>query len=130
MQIYLEERIGMPELFTGRTKELKSLLLWAENIKRKISKSTAMLSRRKTGKSALLERLFNIIFSQNNGLIPFYYEIREHKQWLVDFAEDFFLSFIFQYIAFHTRKKEYLSLELKRNFEAALEIAEKEKLLY
>ena len=35
MQTYLEERIGVPELFTGRKKELKDLLHWAENIKRK-----------------------------------------------------------------------------------------------
>ena len=126
MQTYLEERIGVPELFTGRKKELKDLLHWAENIKRKLSKSTAILSRRKTGKSALLERLFNIIFAQNNGLIPFYYQVDEHPQWIVDFAKDFFLSFIFQYIAFYTRKKEYLSLSLGRDFEKASQIAKKE----
>jgi hypothetical protein len=41
-------------------------------------------------------------------VIPFYYEVKEVKMWVVDFCKDFFLTFIYQYIAFKTRKKEYL----------------------
>ncbi len=51
MKIYLEEKIGNPELFTGRRNDLAFYLEWIEKIKRKISKSTAILSRRKTGKT-------------------------------------------------------------------------------
>jgi hypothetical protein len=45
MQIYMEEKIGNPELFTGRTKELSGLLQWAENIKRKLSNGRREKSR-------------------------------------------------------------------------------------
>jgi hypothetical protein len=39
MKTYLKERIGHPALFTGRKKELNSLLKWVANIKPEISKS-------------------------------------------------------------------------------------------
>ena len=70
MKIYLEEKIGNPALFTGRKRELDSLLEWTKKIKLKISKSKAIISRRKTGKSALMERLFKntIKFFNDNGI--------------------------------------------------------------
>jgi len=108
MKIYLDEKIGDPDLFTGRYNEIKSLLKWVDLSKRKLARSTAMLSRRKTGKSALMHRLYNIVFHNNNGVIPFYYEIREFEQWILDFSEHFFFNFIGQYIAFKTRKKAYI----------------------
>ncbi len=80
MQMYLEERIGKPELFTGRKRELAEFLKWIGGVKEKISKSTAILSRRKTGKTALLERLYNLTFKQNDRVVPFYFEIRETNQ--------------------------------------------------
>jgi len=46
------------------------------------------MARRKMGKTALLERLFNITFFKNDGVIPFYYEIKETKMWVVDFCQD------------------------------------------
>ncbi len=76
MQIYLTEKIGNPELFTGRRDELKFFLDWCEGVKGQFSKSTAILSRRKTGKTALLQRLYNILFDRNDPqLIPFYFEV-------------------------------------------------------
>ncbi len=108
MKVWLKERIGNPELFTGRKKELAYFLNWIGRTKQEISQSTAILSRRKTGKTALLQRLFNITFEKNDGVVPFYFEIREADQWLGDFATNFFLSFVYQYMAFRTRKPEYL----------------------
>ncbi len=128
MQIYLKEKIGDPDLFTGRKKELDLFLKWIERIKREISQSTAILSRRKTGKSALLQRLYNLTFEKNDGVIPFYFEIQERSQWIVDFSEDFFLTFIYQYIAFKTRKVEYISESVERSFEQALKIIQAEGL--
>jgi len=128
MKTWLKERIGNPGLFTGRKKEIAYFLNWIERIKPELSQSTAILSRRKTGKTALLQRLFNMVFEKNDRVIPFYYEIREADRWLGDFAEDFFLSFIYQYIAFKTRKIEYLSSLRPRNFELAYEISGKEGL--
>ena len=53
-KIFLQEKIGNPALFTGRKKELNNLLKWADEIKLEFSKSKAVISRRKTGKSALM----------------------------------------------------------------------------
>lgn len=108
MNYALKERIGKPELFTGRKEELTYYLKWIRDIKEEKSQSTAILARRKMGKTALMERLFNITFYKNDGVIPFYYEIKEVKMWVGDFCKDFFLTFIHHYIAFKTRKKEGL----------------------
>ncbi len=69
--------------------------------------SSAILSRRKTGKTAFMQRLYNITFHRDDRVIPFYYEIRETDQWLLDFSLEFFQTFAYQYIAFKTRKPEY-----------------------
>ncbi|MCX6584890.1 MAG: hypothetical protein NT166_32355 [Candidatus Aminicenantes bacterium] len=125
----LEERIGRPELFVGRKKELEFFLEWINGIKMKKSMSTALLARRKMGKTAILERLFNIIFFKNDGVIPFYYEIKETKMWALSFYQSFFLTFIYQYIAFKSRKTEYLDTD-NIDFSKAIEIAQKEGLDY
>ncbi|HLP62491.1 MAG TPA: hypothetical protein VK186_26870 [Candidatus Deferrimicrobium sp.] len=46
----LEERIGNPDLFTGRNEEK-----WINEIKERKSQSTVILARRKMGKTAILE---------------------------------------------------------------------------
>jgi hypothetical protein len=130
MDYALEERIGNPDLFTGRKAELAYFLKWINDIKEKKSQSTAMLARRKMGKTAIMERLFNITFFKNDGVIPFYYEIRENDVWIVDFCQDFFLNFIYQYIAFKTRQTQYLAPEGESDFEKAGAVAKKEGLDY
>ncbi len=94
MKVWLKERIGNPDMFTGRKRELDYFLNWIDRTRHEISQSTAILSRRKTGKTALLQRLFNITFEKNDGVVPFYFEIRESDQWIGDFAREFFLTFI------------------------------------
>jgi hypothetical protein len=125
-----KERIGKPELFTGRKEELAYFLKWINDIKEEKSHSTAMLARRKMGKTAIMERLFNITFFKNDGVIPFYYEIKENDVWIVDFCIDFCLTFVYQYIAFKTRKTGYLRLYEKGNIEKAVQVAESEGLDY
>lgn len=126
MKTYLKEKIGSPELFTGRKKELTYFLNWTREIKREMSQSTAILSRRKTGKTALMQRLYNLIFEENMGVVPFYFEIKERSQWFGDFCEKFFLNYVFQYIAFKTRKPEYISYAEMCMLGDAAEIARKE----
>jgi len=58
MEMYLTEKIDNPELFTGRHKERAYFLAWVNGVKRQLSKSTAIRSRRKTGKTALLQSHF------------------------------------------------------------------------
>ncbi len=121
MRVYLKEKIGNPELFTGRKEDLAFFQKWIAGIKKEISKSMAILSRRKTGKTALMQRLYNLTFEQNDGVIPFYYEMKEGQRWAVDFCRDFYLTFIWQYLAFKTRRVEYLSVpsEDRLSFAAA-----------
>jgi hypothetical protein len=132
MQAYLQEKIGDPSLFSGRKKELTLFQDWIEGIKKGTSKSRALLSRLKTGKTAIMQRLYNLTFEKNNGVIPFYYELREGKMWAVDFCADFFLTFIYQYIAYKTRKPEYVMPSNKQRgaFSVAKEIARQEGLEY
>jgi hypothetical protein len=125
-----EERIGDPALFTGRKEELAYFLKWINDIKERKSQSTAILARRKMGKTAIMERLFNITFYKNDGVIPFYYEIKENDVWVLDFCQDFFLTFIYQYIAFKTREPGYLKPETRSDFGKTVEIAKKEGLDY
>jgi hypothetical protein len=130
MDYALKERIGKPELFTGRKEELAYFLKWINDIKEEKSQSTAMLARRKMGKTSIMERLFNITFFKNDGVIPFYYEVKETKMWVVDFCKDFFLTFIYHYIAFKSRNPEYLRPESRSDFEVVVQIAKKEGLDY
>ncbi|MGE5343463.1 MAG: hypothetical protein ACM3SY_18495 [Candidatus Omnitrophota bacterium] len=130
MKYALKERIGSPDLFTGRKEELAYFLKWIDGIKKEKSKSTAILARRKMGKTALMERLFNIVFDQNNGVIPFYYEIKETNMWIGDFCKDFFLTFIYQYIAFKTRNPKYLDSTEGYDFQHVIDMVKKEDLHY
>ncbi len=130
MDYALEERIGNPSLFTGRKEELTIFLNWINDIKDKKSQSTALLARRKMGKTALMERLFNITFAKNDGVIPFYFEVKEINMWVGDFCQDFFLTFIYQYIAFKSRKPEYLNHANVSDIGKAVAIAKIEGLDY
>ncbi|MGE5344309.1 MAG: hypothetical protein ACM3SY_22815 [Candidatus Omnitrophota bacterium] len=128
MEYALEERIGNPDLFVGRNKELIFFLKWINDIKERKSKSTALLARRKMGKTALMERLYNITFYKNDGVIPFYYEVKETSIWMGDFCVDFCLTFLYQYIAFKTRKPQYLKQQAQGDFQSIKKIALEEKL--
>ena len=126
MEYALEERIGNPDLFTGRKEELAYFQKWINGIKERKSQSTALLARRKMGKTAIMERLFNITFYKNDGVIPFYYEIKEAKMWVGDFCVDFLLTFVYQYIAFKTRNTDYLKPIEKNDFETIKQITRSE----
>jgi len=103
MTYALKERIGDPLIFSGRKKEMKLLLDWAAGIPREISKSRALLGRRKSGKTAIMQRLFNILWNQNGKVVPIYIEIPDEDQWLHDFVFKYYLIFASQYISFLTR---------------------------
>lgn len=122
----LEEVIGDPKLFTGRKEEFEFFNKWLMNVPKKLSKSTAILSRRKKGKTAIIERLYNIIYNMNLNIIPFYYEIKEGSKWIVSFSYSFYTSFISQYMGFKLKNIELINNKI--DIEILQEIAEKEKL--
>lgn len=125
----LSEQIGPPELFVGRDKELAKLHDWVKRIAWKRAKSRAMLARKKSGKTAILQRLFNQLWSAGDGgeenpweaeIIPFYFEFKEMKQWLPDLALEYYQTFASQYISYLERDpapiKHLLSWERIRDY--------------
>ena len=103
IEFAIKERVGKPENFIGRVRELEFLYNWANNIKDENSRSIAFLGRRKIGKSLMLERLYNIIYSEKKGLIPFYYEFSEGMRTGKDFFEDFICRFYLQIAGYYNR---------------------------
>ena len=51
----------------------------------------------------ILERLYNIIYSENKGLIPFYYEFIEGERSGKEFYYDFVTRFYMQIVGYYTR---------------------------
>lgn len=103
MHYPLVERIGAPELLVGRKAEFQNFHKWIVGIPKLISKSRVIISRKKSGKTAFVQRLFNQIWSAQGDVVPFYMEILEVDMWLPDFAEKYYSTFASQYISFLER---------------------------
>lgn len=107
--IALREEIGNSDLFVGRKKELDFFLDWADKTKRQLSQSTAILSRKKKGKTALVQRLYNILYTKNDPqIIPFYFKVEEGKKTQLHFSDIFFRTLLTQYFGYKQREKEYI----------------------
>ncbi|WP_186441131.1 hypothetical protein, partial [Desulfamplus magnetovallimortis] len=103
LQYPLQEKIGNPDLLVGREKEFNNFGKWIANIPKKLSKSRVILARRKSGKTAFIQRIFNKLWSENGKVIPFYFDIAENKVWYPDFAIRYYRAFATQYISFLER---------------------------
>ncbi len=103
MQYPLPEIIGNPDLLVGREKEFDLFDRWISRIPDRLSKSRAILARRKSGKTAIVQRIFNRLWSENGQVIPFYINIQERNIWLPDFAVNYYRTFASQYISFLER---------------------------
>ncbi len=77
MQYPLQEKIGDPDLLTGREREFRTFGQWLSKIPKKLSKSRVILARRKSGKTSFVQRIFNQLWSENGALIPFYFDVAE-----------------------------------------------------
>jgi hypothetical protein len=123
MQYPLTEKIGDPDLLVGRKEEFQRFGKWIANIPRRLSKSRAILARRKSGKTAFVQRIFNQLWSENGAVIPFYFEFGENKIWYPDLAIEYYCSFASQYISFLERDEKLvmypLSLEEIREYGVA-----------
>lgn len=139
IEFAIKERVGKPEHFIGRIEELEYLYTWANNIKQQISRSIAFLGRRKIGKSLILERLYNIIYSEQKGLIPFYYEFTEGMRSGKAFYHDFVIRFYMQVIGYYTRdiawireavdkEKKMMDIEILINTIKTLDLPHREKI--
>ncbi|MCP4111969.1 MAG: hypothetical protein GY749_41650 [Desulfobacteraceae bacterium] len=103
MQYPLPEKIGDPTLLVGREKEFALLNGWLELIPRRLGKSRVILARRKTGKTAIVQRIFNRLWTENRTVIPFYFIMPENKIWYQNFAIQYYRTFASHYISFMER---------------------------
>ncbi|MEA3338884.1 MAG: hypothetical protein U9R15_02865, partial [Chloroflexota bacterium] len=124
----IRERVEA-EIFTDREEELAFLLEWTGYVAGKHEKSIALVSPRRYGKTALLERLYNHIFWERNDVIPFYYELGRDEMWLMDFIEDYYLSFLRQFMAYRLRDATIAfnkKIEAEQIYQLAVDAGEKE----
>ncbi len=112
MQYPLREKIGAPDLFVGREREMREYGKWLSFIPKQIAKSRVILARRKSGKTAFVQRIFNQLWSANGMVIPFYIDIAETRIWLLTFALNYFRAFASQYISFLERDPGLVSQRL------------------
>ncbi|HPE70545.1 MAG TPA: hypothetical protein PLF96_14605, partial [Thermotogota bacterium] len=106
----LPEQIGNTDLFVGRKKEFDFFLGdWYDYLQKNFVLSQALLARRKKGKTAFLQRLFNIFWSQPQGnVVPFFFSLPEKKKTLASFSQDFFTAFAMQFLSYSTRDPKWL----------------------
>ena len=112
MQYPLSEKIGDPDLFVGREKEFRLLNNWLNNIPKRLSKSRVILARRKSGKTAIVQRIFNRLWSENGPVIPFYFSFEENTIWYPNLAIDYYCAFASQYISFLERSESLVNKRL------------------
>lgn len=110
----LPEQIGNPNLFVGRRKEFNFFLGdWYQMLEGNFAQNQAIVSRRKKGKTALLQRLFNILWNSGrdkttNKVIPFYFSIKDSVTPLNIFSKQFFSTFVNQYISYKESRSDLI----------------------
>ncbi len=110
----LKEEIGMPELFTGRREDLAFFLDWVALVRRELGQSHVILARKRRGKTALVQRLFNIIYTRADPkIIPFYIRIDEGPTTQLDFSLRLFCSLLSQYLGFKRRDPKLIRRALQ-----------------
>jgi hypothetical protein len=121
-----KERIGAPEVFTNRAKDLAYFESWIRDIEKEAAIANAIVSHRKVGKTALLQRLYNLLFQRRGKVIPFYFEIEEKKRLLGEFSRVYYMTFISQFLSF--KKQQWLGISYSS--EKMLEVSAELKLDY
>jgi len=114
------------EEFTNRKEELESFWNLAMKAKKSNGSSFALIARKGLGKTAVLMRLYNDLFTQQNEVVPFFITFaayREEKLSVSIFNEYYFTTVIKQYIAFRLRRPEMVEKSIK--FDTLRDIAMK-----
>lgn len=95
----VEEMLSEGE-FTDRVEILRELETWYQNIKHRISSSHALISPRRMGKTALLDRLVNTVFFKDYDVAPFYFKMKREETTLRRFVLEYYTTFFRQYIGY------------------------------
>ena len=112
----LPEIIGNTDLFVGRKKEFDYFFgTWYEDLEKNFPQNQAIISRRKKGKTAFLQRLFNILWSacldnqkEDVTVVPFYFSVKDSRQTLGAFSTQFFTEFIKCYTSYIRKDRSIL----------------------
>jgi hypothetical protein len=119
----LEDLVG--DLFVDRQRELDLLWDWATSIPHRIGNSFALIGRRRTGKTAILVKLFNRLFYEQEDVLPVFISFARHlhlKKPITsyDFAREYLTGYASSYLAFRYRQPRLLysrpTLEDLRDF--------------
>ncbi|MEZ4870265.1 MAG: hypothetical protein R3C14_53540 [Caldilineaceae bacterium] len=107
----LEEPAG--EWFVNRREELDLFWQWATGVPHPDRRSFALVGLRRTGKTAILHKLFNRLFYEQTRVLPIYisfarYLNRPTPLNSYEFAEEYFASYLRSYLAFRHRRPELL----------------------
>lgn len=86
--------------FTDRVEILLELEDWYKNIADGISSSLAFLAPRRMGKTAVLDRLVNTIFTNDYNVAPFYFKIERKITTLRTFLWSYYSTFFRQAVAY------------------------------
>ncbi|MEM7530710.1 MAG: restriction endonuclease [Chloroflexota bacterium] len=100
----IAERVG-EGMFTDREEEMATLMEWVDHVVNDNGKSEALVSHRRQGKTAIMERFYNRLFWERDNVMPFYFELSEgiYRIWREELADIYLLSFLRQFIAYRTR---------------------------
>jgi len=121
----IPERVGLG-IFTDREREMAWLMDWVDMVAQKFGRSQGLVSHRRYGKTAIMERLYNRLFWERTDVMPFYFELHDgfQKVWMHKLAEIYLHSFLQQYLAYRTRNAG-LAFDRVDSFDRLYEIAER-----
>lgn len=88
------------EIFTNREELLEHLKFRAMNTRFQRTTSFALLGHRRVGKTEVLKRLYNNLFWEQDEVVPIYITYDDLNRQADQFAEEYFFSFLLQYVAF------------------------------
>ncbi|MFQ6063666.1 MAG: ATP-binding protein, partial [Methanosarcinales archaeon] len=109
--------------FVDRERILDILYTNALDAAREASNNTFIIGRRRIGKSAILTRLYDKLFFEQDIVVPFYFTFENLASYFGNyFAESYFTSFVSQYLAF--KKKDVLIIDELTDLNIAYNLAQ------
>ncbi len=89
--------------FTDREESIGRLVKMAALTPRDITVSTSVVGRRRLGKTAVLEAVYNRLFWEQDVVVPIYFVFEAKPVTSTEFAEAYFTNFLRQFIAFRRK---------------------------
>ncbi|MEM7533957.1 MAG: ATP-binding protein [Chloroflexota bacterium] len=108
-------------LFVNREQEFEMYAEWIRHIPDMPSNSYALVGRRRTGKTAVLVRLYNHLFFKQERVMPVYISFAEYLNpkkplTMIDVAEHFLSSYLLCYLAFQYRRPDLMQEKPRIDF--------------